>query len=54
MFGLKSAMLKSKLNLLIPCGFVAIAVKYITGNNVCLLNSVEMFNQFVVVSDFML
>ena len=34
MFGsLKFVVLKSKLNLLIPCGFVAIVVKDMTGNN---------------------
>lgn len=51
MFGsLKFVLLKSKLNLLIPCGFVAIVVKDMTGNNVCVLNCIKVFHQFVLVS----
>ena len=35
---LKIVLLKSKLNLLIPCGFLAILVNYVTGNHVCAQN----------------
>jgi hypothetical protein len=37
---LKIVLLKSKLNVLIPCGFLAIIVNYLTGNHVCVLNFV--------------
>jgi hypothetical protein len=51
---LKIVLLKSKLNLLIPCGFLAIIVNYVTGNHVCAPNIIGEFHPFVMPSFYAL